>query len=221
MNNDITLVTATSSNHYKSLLQFLRSVPTGIRTIVYDIGLTETEKETLPCICRKFDFSKYPEFIHLSSRDSGAYAWKPCIVYDICQEFGGIVIWCDSGNIITDIHIIIRSTLTCGVYSSITGGTFAQWTHPSSRSHLPNSREFLTRPMRNAACIGIDWKNSNAQKLIYDWKFFALHKEIILPVEANRSNHRHDQSILTYLIYSYQFPLIDEKLGYTIHNDID
>ena len=224
MNQTITIVTATSSNHYRSLLQFLRSaVPTGHRVIVYDIGLTDAERAGLPSsvVCRPFDFSKYPDFVRLTSPDAGAYVWKPCIVYDVCQELGGIVIWCDSGNLLSDVASLVHSTTACGVYSSITSGSFQTWTHPTAIANLPNSHRFLDNPMRNAACIGIDWSNSSAQMLIHDWKTLALRQDISLPPGANRSTHRHDQSILTYLIYVYQLPRIDEKTGYTIHNDID
>jgi hypothetical protein len=223
MTSNITIVTAASSNHYKSLLQFLRSVPNGPRVVVYDLGLTEQEVHGLPVnvLYRKFNFSIYPEFIQLSSPDAGAYAWKPCIVNDVCREFGGIVLWCDSGNIITDLKLIVQSILKCSVYSSITSGTFETWTHPTARQHLPQCHRFLKYPMRNASCIGIDYSSPYAQWLLYDWKYYALRREISIPYGANRSNHRHDQSILTYLIYGYGLPLIDEKLGYSIHNDID
>ena len=220
---NITVVTAASSNHYKTLLQFLRSVPTGYRTVVYDLGLSEQEISKLPSsvMYRKFNFSIYPEFVCLSSPDAGAYAWKPCIVNDVCNEFGGIVLWCDAGDILTDIRALIRSASACGVYSGISGGTFVTWTHPTARQNLPGSDRFLNLQMRNAACIGVDWSNPIAQRLIREWKGYALRQEISLPPGASRANHRHDQSILTYLIYSYGIPRIDYQTGFTIHNDID
>jgi hypothetical protein len=220
---NITFVTAASSNHYRTLLQFLRSVPSSYRTIVYDIGLSEQEANALPTniLYRKFDFSPYPEFVRLTSPDAGAYVWKPCIVNDVCKEFEGIVVWCDSGNILTNPNLLIQSAVTCGVYSGISSGSFLTWTHETARQHLPNSNRFLGNQMRNAACIAIDWSNPKARDLICEWKGYALRQEISLPPGASRSNHRHDQSILTYLIYSYQLPRIDHQTGYTIHNDID
>jgi Protein of unknown function (DUF1647) len=218
---ELTVVTATSSNHYRSLLQFLRSVPSGIRTIVYDIGLTKEEVNSVPATVRTFDFSKYPEFTHLTSPDAGAYVWKPIVIHEVCNEFGGIVLWCDSGNIVYDVNVLIRLAKHCGVYTSTTAGTFQQWTFPSALQKLPSSERFWSRPMRNAACVCIDWSNERSPYFVHDWKILALRKEISLPEGANRSNHRHDQSILTYLVYSYGFPIVDEKLGYSIHNDID
>ena len=219
----ITVVTAASSNHYKTLLQFLRSVPNGYRTVVYDLGLSDQEVTGLPSsvLYRKFNFSAYPDFVRISSPDAGAYVWKPCIVNDICDEFGGVVLWCDAGDILTDIHALIRSAITCGVYSGISGGTFLTWTHQTTRQNLPGSERFLHNQMRNAACIGVDCSNPTARQLIREWKAYALRQEISLPPGASRANHRHDQSILTYLIYSYGIPRIDYQTGYTIHNDID
>lgn len=219
---NITIVTAASSNHSRSLLQFLRSVPNGIRTVVYDIGLREDEVKQLPgwVLYRTFDFSVYPRFVHLTSPDAGAYAWKPVIVYDTCKEFGGIVVWCDAGNILKYLDRLVLASKECGVYSATSLGTYRQWTHPTTLRNLPGSEKFFDRDMRNAACIGIDWSNANAQYLIHDWKTLALRQEISLPDGANRMNHRHDQSILTYLIYAYQMPLINAKVGHTIHNDV-
>ena len=215
----ITVVTAASSNHFRSLLQFLGSVPPNVRTIVYDLGLRPDETAQIPGI-RAFDFSQVPPFVRLSAPDAGAYAWKPCIVYDVCREVGGIVIWCDAGNLIRDLGRIVDATRHCGVYSSTTMGTFEAWTHPTTRAHLPGSAAFTKFPMRNGACVGVDWSNPTAQYLVHDWKTLALRQEISLPPGASRANHRHDQSILTYLLYAYKLPLVDAKVGYTIHNDI-
>lgn len=217
--NDITIVTAASSNHFRSLLQFLGTVPSDVRVIVYDIGLAELERSQLPSV-RAFDFDAYPPFLRLTSPDAGAYAWKPVIVHDVCREFGGVVIWCDAGNKLQTLSELVRATLQCGVYSAISAGTYREWTHPSTRALLPGSDQFERRPMRNAACVGVDWNNARAQYLIHDWKTLALRKELSLPDGANRLNHRHDQSLLTYLLYAYKLPLIDQKVGHTIHNDI-
>jgi hypothetical protein len=215
----ITVVTAASSNHFRSLRQFLESVPPNVRTIVYDLGLRPDEAAQIPDI-RVFDFSQVPPFVRLSAPDSGAYAWKPCIVYDVCREVGGIVIWCDAGNLIRDLGRIVDATRHCGVYSSTTMGTFEGWTHATTRAHLPGSTAFAKLPMRNGACVGVDWSSATAQYLVHDWKTLALRQEISLPPGASRANHRHDQSILTYLLYAYKLPLVDAKVGYTIHNDI-
>lgn len=220
MHEGIAIVTAASSNHFRSLLQFLGSVPTGVRTIVYDIGLRDDERARLPCEVRRFDFDRAPGFARLSAPDAGAYAWKPILLYEVCREVGGIVLWCDAGNLLRDVGALVQATRACGIYTAISTGTFETWTHPIARANLSGSEAFRTRQMRNAACVGIDWSNPKAQYLLHDWDALARRQEISLPPGANRANHRHDQSILTYLVYAYGLPTIDAKVGHTIHNDI-
>jgi hypothetical protein len=220
MHEGITIVSAASSNHFRSLLQCLASVPAGVRTIVYDIGLRDDERQRIPGEVRRFDFSRVPAFVHLSAPDAGAYAWKPILLYEICREVGGIVIWCDAGNLLRDLGALIQVTRHCGVYTATSLGTFEVWTHPTARRHLAGADAFLSRPMRNAACVGLDWSNPKAQYLLHDWDALARRQEISLPPGANRANHRHDQSILTYLVYAYGLSTIDAKVGHTIHNDI-
>ena len=105
----INIITAASSNHFKTLCQFLRSVPIEYNTFVYDIGLTQEQsieiQNMFPNIkYRIFNFSLYPTFINLSSQDAGAYAWKPIIISDVYKETEGVLIWCDAGTIITDVN---------------------------------------------------------------------------------------------------------------------
>lgn len=221
------LVTAASSNHSLSLKQFLRTVPNNIHTIVYDIGLLTTELSALraefPLVeIRTFHFDAYPSHVHLTSPDAGAYAWKPILISDVCKEFSNhYVLWCDAGNMLYDLSSTIRAIQQCGVYSSITSGRVRDWTHPRCLLNLVVPASYLDRPMRNAACVGLDTSHPLVRRFVDEWKSYALNKEVILPEGANRSNHRWDQSILTYLIYYHEFPLIDDKVGYTIHNDID
>ena len=70
----INIITAASSNHFKTLCQFLRSVPIEYNTFVYDIGLTQEQsieiQNMFPNIkYRIFNFSLYPTFINLSSKE--------------------------------------------------------------------------------------------------------------------------------------------------------
>jgi len=221
------LVSASSSNHVRSLQQFLRTVPHTIHTIVYDIGLLSHETHALrnefPRLeLRTFHFDAYPSHVRLTSPDAGAYAWKPILIAEVCREYANhYVLWCDAGNKIYDLPALVRLIQQCGVYSSITSGTVRDWTHPQALLNMVVPGSYLDRPMRNAACVGMDTSHPLVRKFVDAWRSYALNKDVILPVGANRSNHRHDQSILTYLMYSYEFPLIDDKIGYTIHNDID
>jgi hypothetical protein len=49
----------------------------------------------------------------------------------------------------------------------------------------------------NGAVVAFDTKKT--QHIIDEWYSCALNKDCIAPVGSNRSNHRQDQAILTYL----------------------
>lgn len=223
------IVTAASSNHFKSALELLRSIPSFIKVIFYDIGLTIDERQSLqssfPNACVKiFEFEKYPIHVHLSSQDAGAYAWKPIIIDEVynSSENTGVLIWCDAGNIINnDIHNCIEVVKNNKIYSATSSGSISRWTHPTSIQNLRIPLEYLHYNMRNAAFVGLLCNDETVRSFVNEWKTLSLDKNIILPAGANRSNHRHDQSILSYLYYKYSIPNIDYYIGYSVHNDID
>jgi len=224
----INIVTASSSNHFKSLCQFLKSVPIEYNTFVYDIGLTQEEaieiKNTFPNIkYRIFDFSLYPSFVNLSSQDAGAYAWKPIIVSDVYKETSGVLIWCDAGNIITDVNQfnILENLININIiYTAVSSRTVEYFTHPTCLQIMKSDSFINNSTLRNAACVGFKCNNSIAERFLNEWKSYALNKDASLPDGANRDNHRHDQSILSILFYRYQINPIDCYIGYSIHNDI-
>lgn len=221
----VNIVTAASSNHFNSCLQFLRSVPSEFKKTFYDIGLNDIEAEvlrkTFDVDYRKFDFSKYPAFVNLSSQDAGAYAWKPIIVSEMYKECNGILLWCDSGNILNnEIFKLMDVINTTKIYTPISSGTVQRWTHPLCllSMHVPN--EMLNLQMRNAACVGFLCNDASVETFVNEWKDLALVKENSLPEGANRSNHRWDQTILSILYYKNNIKRVDNYIGFTIHNDI-
>ena len=224
----ITVVTAASSNHFKSVCQFLRSVPDSFNVIFYDIGLTSSEeyhlKSSFPNVTyRFFDFSKYPEYVKLSSPDAGAYTWKPIIIHEVYSELsGGVLLWCDAGTILYNtIHQCIDIVKTVRIFSARTSGTIRQYTHSTAIHTLGIPSHMFDLSMRNASFVGILCNDDFTRQFVSEWLAYALNKEVILPTGANRMNHRHDQSILTYLYYKHNIRVIDQHVGYSIQNDID
>jgi hypothetical protein len=223
----ITIVTAASSNHYKTVNQFFNSILQGYNIIFYDIGLTTDEQikllEKFPHITyRKFDFSMYPSFVHLSSKDAGAYAWKPIIINEVYAETTDILIWCDSGNMMkNDIQKMLEITRNNKIYTPISSGTIQTWTHPTSIKTMNMDPSFINKKMRNAALVSFVSNDCNVLSFVNEWKELALIKDISLPSGADRSNHRHDQSILTNLFYKYKITEVDSAFGFDIHKDID
>jgi GR25 family glycosyltransferase involved in LPS biosynthesis len=228
-NESVTIVTASSDNHFQSVCNLIRSIPIYVNTIFYDIGLSNNNIKKLntefPNIhIRTFDFSKYPKHVSLSSRDAGAYAWKPIIIDEVYTELSSnnVLMWCDAGNILNnDIGNCINIIKTAKIYSALSSGNITRWTHPTSIQNLQMPSEYLHYNMRNAAFVGLVCNDTTVKSFVNEWKSLSLNKEIILPAGANRSNHRHDQSILTYLYYKYNIPNVDNYIGYSLHNDVD
>jgi hypothetical protein len=224
----ITIVTAASSNHYKSAKQFLRScVNTYAYVIFYDIGLTEKEVRNLQSefpyvIYRKLDWSKLPDFAHLSQPHAGAYAWKPYIIHEVyneCKE--GEMIWCDAGNVITDLHELQNVTRQFGIYSPRSSFAVFEMTHEDCLQEMKVPQKYWYNIMRNAALVGFCCGDKLIATFIDQWKEYAMRKEIIIPKRSTRANHRWDQSILTCLMYMWDVRSPLEIIGAKIHQDCD
>lgn len=218
----ITFVTAASSNHFKSLCQLLDTLR-GQRVYVYDLGLTSEEGSyigsTYEVIYRVFPFDQYPSYVSLSAQDAGAYAWKPIIVSNVFIEIEGVLVWCDAGNKVTDPAALEQTVRSSAVYTPTSSGSLVRWTHPIALATMGVPKQWYDFKMRNAACIG--FLKGFTEPFIEEWRSLALNKNAILPLGANRSNHRHDQSILTFLYYKYNVKSRDDYVGFSIHNDID
>ena len=99
------IVTGSDSSHFKSLLQLLESLKIHekkTKIIIFDLGITQTEKEILKkqhpeYELRKFNYSHYPSYFNIKI-NAGEYAWKPVIINDVLNEFKTAVCWLDGGN---------------------------------------------------------------------------------------------------------------------------
>jgi Protein of unknown function (DUF1647) len=230
-NNEFVLVTASDSSHYKSLCQFLLSLfkyEPNIRAIVYDLGLTEIERQYIkhdfPSIeLRLFDYSKYPNYFNIKV-NAGEYAWKPVIVCDILNEFKCCVCWMDAGNIITAPLVWIRKIIyKVGMYSPYSSGRISDWTHPKTLELLNVSKDLLCKPNLNGACVAVFYQNLKVRRLVEQWKKYALLKEYIAPIGSSKTNHRQDQAILSVIAYQSGITnaIPSGFYGFMVHKDID
>jgi hypothetical protein len=229
---ELTLVTAASSGHFRSLLQFLLSVrryEPRIRCIVYSLGLEEREYRRLKriyphCEVRVFDYSKYPPHFDITI-DNGAYAWKPAIIWELLGEKIGPICWMDSGNVlISELGELRRSLARRGFYSPYSPGTLKEWTHPGMLGSLGLNQEWCGEKRNlNGACIAFDPNREEALRLAKDWQERAMSAECIVPEGANRSNHRYDQALLSVLAYERGMVegLDHEYLGFKLHQDAE
>jgi len=225
------IVTGADSSHYKSLCQFLSSLfmyEPGIKVIVFDLGLIDSEgqclKNTFPSIeLRLFDYSKYPGYFNIKI-NAGEYAWKPVVLSDILSEFKCCVCWMDAGNLVTGPLFWLRKiTNDLGIYSPNSSGVISDWTHPKTIEFMKVSNDLLNKPNLNGACVSVSFQNSKARELINQWKQCALIKDCIAPMGSNRENHRQDQAVLSVILHQSGITkYMPTKLyGFMTHQDID
>lgn len=222
----VTLVTAASSNHFKTLRLFLHRLGHPCRVIVYDIGLKTQEVEELKtkfsyAEFRTFDFSKYPPWMHIDAQDAGAYAWKPVIVAEVAQETEGMLIWSDAGNYIQRLDEALVKCFGRVCSTEHSAGTIRDWTHPDSSMAMGVTGDLLDKPMRNAAFVVFDLRLDESRAFVSSWASLSLKKEIIQPEGASRDNHRQDQSVLTGLFFLHDLPDISFDDAVLYHNDCD
>ncbi len=232
LNSELTIVTAASSGHFRSLLQFLQSVKwyePSVPCVVFSLGLSENEiarlKRRFPgCTLRYFEFEKYPAHYDMNI-DNGAYAWKPAIVWEVLSQSDGVVCWMDAGNVLTsDLHGMIQAIRDNGFYCPYSPGTIQEWTHPGMLSFLGmKETTYGSERNLNGACMGFDPDNEEALKLAERWAEYARIPQCIAPAGSNRHNHRYDQALLSLL--SLQVGLarssVHSYLGFKPHQDAE
>jgi hypothetical protein len=201
-------VTATSSNHFKPLLYFVRQLrlfEPDVRLIVYDIGLNACQRDLVGnntdiSDVRIFNFSKYPPHFDLHVA-FGEYAWKPAIMREVLADFSS-VLWLDSGDyIVSKMDTIWSKLKKHGFYTSPSAGRVSDWAHPGMRSKLGVGSRFNSKKNCNGAVVGIVRDTAAFSEIFLPWYQCALQKDCIAPAGSSRKNHRQDQAALTLLVY--------------------
>ena len=234
----LTLVTGANSGKY---FNFLKQVLANaiyvsnknniqVRIIVYDLGMNNfeiKEIQSIQCITlEKFDFHKYPEHVSLEkySGNNCTYAWKPIIIYDVCEKYGGLVHWMDTRTLYSDFNILIKILETEYIYSPISNGTIQRWTHPKCLEYMKKYNYNLLDRARSGGVVGINYNIPWVKEMIKEWRDLSLIKECICPDGSDRSNHRQDQSIFTILFYKYlnlyKFKDIPYYVNLKLHNEL-
>jgi hypothetical protein len=71
---------------------------------------------------RTWDFGRWPAWMDINL-NRGEYAWKMLVVQAVMEEFGGLVLWQDAGNIMDgDMTEMWQEIASEGIWSSTTGG---------------------------------------------------------------------------------------------------
>jgi hypothetical protein len=243
------IISGASDNHFKSLLQFIKSVEnnndTNLILVIYDLGLNNNNKNILndikylniKILIRKFNYSKYPNYFNIKI-NAGEYAWKPVIIKEIfdtiCNLYNDyIILWMDAGNMITgSVKKIENIIINNYIYSPITSGGILKnrhtdlskgWVHQKTYDLIGNNIK-KDYNMRSGGTIGFNCNILWVVELLFKFSEFARNKNIIAPEGSNRLNHRQDLSILTILYYQYyekyKFNIEDTIINHTFHNDI-
>jgi hypothetical protein len=133
-----------------------------------------------------------------------------------------VLLWSDAGNVFnSSLHSLLGTSLNHGIYTAHSSGTISRWTHPTCLRNMLVSTDFLQKPMRNAACIVFDLRNPVAREFVDEWHGNSMLEHNSIPASSDRTNHRHDQSILSILYYKYGCVSPNHYIGYSTHNDID
>ena len=224
-----TITTAASRNHFnclKNLLYTIRRFEGHARTVVYDLGLGASQRNSLiesGLDVRVFPFSDYPAYVNIVV-NRGEYAWKPIIVDEVLNEFGGSVLWLDAGNLVMGSLINFWDSISrCGVVTPTSSGKLCDWTHPGTLQFLNAPQRYLELRNRTGAIVGFNAELGWPRQLCQQWKECALSKSCIAPEGSSRENHRQDQAVLSVLYYryhdEYRFDLVNSVDEISRHND--
>ncbi|WP_424962261.1 DUF1647 domain-containing protein [Ekhidna sp.] len=230
MNSNNYIASAANAKFYKSFCQLAYSFNKAKEyknstVIFYDLGLEKEQAEEIKnksgnlfehVEYRIFDFNKYPEFVRPNYM---TWAWKPIIIHELIKETDGNIFWMDSANqILKNLKPLWKTIQQKGTYLPFAGsGRLTDWTMKETMEFIgvPQSK-YQSRNRAGNTCA-FSAKNRNALSLVAEWESLCLIEECVLPKNANRSNHRGDQSVLSSLLVSRPYA---EKLDLT-NDEVD
>lgn len=213
LNKEI-IVTAASSSHELSLIQFLYNCfksDKNIIIVVWDLGFSRMFKKKFSYILkksnniiyRKFNYSLYPTYFNINKR-KGEYAWKPIIINITYYMMQRTILWLDSGCVITNkLNKVFHDIRKYHCWSIYSCGNISRWTHIGMIKYYNITTNITTRRTCNGALVGFKWNSNISKTILNEWVDCALTKECIAPNGSNRINHRQDQSALSILLYKY------------------
>ena len=222
----LVVVTATSSNHYTELQDLIGSVQKFLpRTnlIVYDLGMTEEQKNQLQTFCnieiRPFVFEKYPPH----TKRLRTFAWKVFAVEEVVRDYE-VIMWADSSVRLTGplfAETIFPLLLQFPFMAPVTRSylPIVSFTHDRMLQYLnlSLSRKQMAHFGHVEATCWVMWANSlMREKFLNHWLDCAMHQECITPDGARVTGcnyttahenaggytgcHRYDQSALCMIL---------------------
>ncbi|HEY4125762.1 MAG TPA: DUF1647 domain-containing protein, partial [Rhizomicrobium sp.] len=208
--SSLTILTAANEPYWRCLWQFLRSarrmgIDAEARVVAYDLGLEAQTlarlRRSFPWVeFRKFDFAQYPPHIALDTR---TYAWKPMVIAEAAQEFGGEILWLDSAALFQTRNLSeVRASLARdGTYVLKGASALELRCNEFTLDALAVRQVDRKRPERPATIIGFDTGRAAVRELIAEWKAHSLIPERIAP---RTKGHNPEQALLSILLFKYE-----------------
>lgn len=245
LTKNFTIVTAASANHFCALESFLYSMSEVLeglersevrpKLVVYNLGgMSYEQRKQLQNLkenqfideYKDFNYAAYPPFWDIN-KSRGEYGWKAGIIKEVADNYGGLILWLDSGNMLAlDFLRYLPGYLDrFGFWSPQSSGSFRQYTHEGLPQFFDDTMEpYAQETNCNGAAIAFDVSNAKISKgLLKEWYRCSSIKACIAPKGSSRANHRQDQAALTYLVKKMQFVEqcrhFPEHYGVTVHQD--
>ncbi|OUX37933.1 MAG: hypothetical protein CBE33_02025 [Candidatus Pelagibacter sp. TMED273] len=234
--NKVSIVTASDQHFAETLFQLLDNLHEFKykyfqRIIVYNLGMKIDQINFLKInfpdiIIQDFNFNKYPDFI--SKRDThgtlGAYAWKPNMIYETLEKYKSKVIWLDSANLIDKKFIYVLIVLQSKkFFSPMSAGKINDYTYVDTLEKLNYPTSKIQKRNLTGGFNGFDWNDKKSRFIAKMWRDLSNQEELILPKKSTKDNHRWDQSLLTVLIYKYNYfgyiPKIKKIFGIKVNQN--
>lgn len=174
------------------------------RIVAYDLGLEEATAERLRkrfpwVLFRRFDFSRYPPHVALGTR---TYAWKPMVMAEAMDEFGGRLLWLDSAGLFQarDLSDMQSALDRYGIYALKGQSMLELRCNAFTLDALDVPEEDRKRPERVATVIGFDTVRPAVREFVAEWKAHSLVPERIAP---RTKGHNPEQALLSILLFRY------------------
>jgi len=143
----------------------------------------------------------------------GEYSFKPRAVLMAKEQTGAdILVWADSSVSIAVPHRLsdfIDRVASAGVWAQYGGHTLGMWCSNQALSVFGLQRhDAMQIPMPIAGLVGFNTSDSSSMNLLDEWR---THAETLRTFAGSHSDHRHDQSVLSYLMHKHNRPLEDAE----------
>ena len=206
------VITAASSVYFDRVRNFVGSMHTyaaGVPVLVYDLGLSAEQRlqmaEWQNVSVRAFPFDEYPQHV----RNLFSYAWKILIHHRAFSDLPSLasrVIVLDSGLELRS-HIalprIAETLARQGYWLASQPNSIDRMAHPLTMQLLNISWASIVGKQFCAGGLA-GWRRGSVayEQLVGRAYQCAMDEYCILPPGAGHSNHRHDQVVMSALVYA-------------------